>query len=66
MNTSTLETQHNDLTSAYDERTRLFDKLRNPRLTYNDRKQAAADYTAASELFDKLRSEHHKQFAKNK
>lgn len=51
-----LAQSHIDLTSAYDERKRLFDKLRNLNLDEGERLEVAKEYVAAADLFDTLRS----------
>lgn len=47
----------NDVIAAYDERTRLFNKLRNLNLTDEERKETIAEYKKAAKLFDELRSQ---------
>lgn len=47
---------HVDLVGAYDERKRLFDRLRDLNLNDEDRKTAEADYLKAAANFDTLRS----------
>lgn len=51
-----LAQSHIDLTSAYDERKRLFDKLRNLYLDDDARQEAVAEYAVAAERFDTLRT----------
>lgn len=46
---------HNDFTAAYDERQRLFNALRNLRLTDEERREAAKQYAAAAKHFDEMR-----------
>ena len=46
---------HIDLTSAYDERQRLFNRLRILTLDDDERKKAAAEYAAAAKHFDEMR-----------
>lgn len=53
---SKLQEQTVNLTAAYDERKRLFDKLPDLRLTDVDRATAIADNKAAAVEFDKLRA----------
>ena len=50
-----LAQSHIDLISAYDERQRLFNVLRNLHLKDTSRKQAAAEYSAAAKHFDEMR-----------
>lgn len=45
-----------ELTGAWDERKRTFDRLRDLKLSDEDRQKALADYTEASAHFEKLRS----------
>ena len=45
-----------DLTSAYDVRQRLFDRLRDLNLDDEKRAEAVADYVAAAKAFDDLRT----------
>lgn len=52
---STLQQQTVDLTSAWDERRRLFDRLRDLRLTDKRRKELLTEYKAAASHFDSLR-----------
>lgn len=54
---STLAKATNDVTAAYDERTRLFNKLRSLKLTDEERKETIAEYKKAAKLFDELRSQ---------
>lgn len=53
---SKLAQKTNDLTSAYDERKRTFDKLRDLNLTDEQRTAAIDDYIAAAKHFDDLRA----------
>jgi hypothetical protein len=46
----------NDFTAAWDERKRLFERLRDLRLNDDDRKAAIADYKKACKHFDELRA----------
>lgn len=45
-----------DYIGAYDERTRLFNELRDANLTHEDREARLSEYVAASRNFDSLRS----------
>lgn len=49
-------------TSAWDERKRTFDAMRNPRLTDAQREAAAIAYATAAANFEKLRAELTKEF----
>lgn len=44
------------LVSAWDERKRIFEAMRNPRLDDETRQILAAEYKAASQLFEKHRA----------
>jgi len=46
----------NDFTAAWDERKRLFEKLRSLTMNDEDRKATIAEYKAASKKFDELRT----------
>lgn len=46
----------NDYTAAYDERTRLFNKLRSLTLTDEERNKTIAEYKKAAKHFDELRA----------
>lgn len=48
--------QHVEMASAWDERKRTFDRLRDLRLTDEDRTAALEEYRAASKLFDDARA----------
>ncbi len=52
---SKIAEKHNNYTSAYDERKRLFDALRNPDLSDEERDAAEKDYKTAALDFDKQR-----------
>lgn len=45
-----------ELTSAYDERTRLFNALRDPRRTDEELKKLQTEYAEASHKFEQLRT----------
>jgi len=45
-----------EMVAAYDERKRLFDRLRDLRLNDEDRAQVRSDYAAAAKRFDELRA----------
>ena len=50
-----LAQSHIDLTSAYDERQRLFNALRNLELDDAQRREAANQYAAAAKHFENMR-----------
>ena len=52
---SKLQQQTTDFTAAYDDRTRLFNRLRDPLLTDEEREKTLKEYAAAAKQFDELR-----------